>query len=101
MESFLRCIGAANDETRIKVLKFLILYGKSCVCELESSLGMIQSRLSRYLKILKERRFLDVERTGSYAYYFLTPRSELHNTILEEINDIDVYINEKSVVCAS
>ncbi|MCI4399730.1 MAG: winged helix-turn-helix transcriptional regulator [Campylobacteraceae bacterium] len=101
MENFLRCIGAANDETRIKILKFLILHGKSCVCELESSLGMIQSRLSRHLKILKEGGFLDVERTGSYAYYFLAPRSELHNTILEEINNIDIYINEKSVVCAS
>jgi ArsR family transcriptional regulator len=101
MENFLKCIGAANDETRIKILKFLILHGKSCVCELESSLGMIQSRLSRHLKILKEGGFLDVERTGSYAYYFLAPRSELHNTILEEINNIDIYINEKSVVCAS
>ena len=38
MDGFLKCIGAVNDESRVKILKFLIIHGKSCVCELESSL---------------------------------------------------------------
>lgn len=101
MEDFLKSVGAANDETRVKILKFLIVHGKSCVCELESSLEMIQSRLSRHLKILKEGGFLDVERTGSYAYYFLAPRSRFHKTILEEINNMDIYISDKHSVCVS
>jgi len=101
MESFLRCIGAVNDETRVKILKFLILHGKSCVCELENSLEMIQSRLSRHLKILKEGGFLEVERVGSYAYYYLAPSGTVQKMLLEEIKNMDIYINEKRNVCAS
>ncbi len=101
MDDFLKCIGAVNDETRVRILKFLIIHGKSCVCELENSLEMIQSRLSRHLKILKEGGFLDVERIGSYAYYYLAPRAPMHKTILDEINNLNIRINEKQSVCAS
>lgn len=101
VEDFLRSVGAANDETRVRILKFLVVHGKSCVCELESSLEMIQSRLSRHLKILKDGGFLDVERTGSYAYYFLAPRSEFHRMVLQEIRNLDIHVNSKHSVCAS
>ncbi|MGE4398003.1 MAG: ArsR/SmtB family transcription factor [Campylobacterales bacterium] len=101
MDYFLKCVGAANDETRVKILKFLIIHGKSCVCELESSLQMIQSRLSRHLKILKDGGFLDVDRVGSYAYYYLAPKTQINQKILDEIESMDIYINEKRAVCAS
>lgn len=101
MKEFLRCVGAANDETRVKILKFLIIHGKSCVCELENSLEMIQSRLSRHLKILKDGGFLEVEKLGVYSYYYLAPKTKLHNAILEEIKEMALYLPEKQSVCAS
>lgn len=101
MENFLKLASAINDETRVKILKFLLIHGKSCVCELENSLEMIQSRLSRHLKILREGGFVDVERIGSYAYYFLAPTTTLHKEILSEIGALDIHINEKQSVCAS
>jgi ArsR family transcriptional regulator len=101
MEELLRCVGAANDETRVKILKFLIIHGKSCVCELENSLEMIQSRLSRHLKILKEGGFLEVERLGAYSYYALAPKTKLHNAVLEEIKEMTLCLPEKQSVCAS
>jgi ArsR family transcriptional regulator, arsenate/arsenite/antimonite-responsive transcriptional repressor len=101
MEEFLKCASAVNDETRVKILKFLTIHGKSCVCELENSLEMIQSRLSRHLKILREGGFVEVERIGSYAYYFLSPKSKLHKEILGEIAGLSIHINEKQSVCAS
>ena len=74
MDIFLKTVSALNDETRVKIIKFLNINGDCCVCDLESSFDMIQSRLSRHLKILKEAGFLKVERTGRWAYFvcFLT-----------------------------
>ena len=98
MDDFLKCIGAVNDETRVKILKFLSVHGKSCVCELESSLEMIQSRLSRHLKILKDGGFLGVERDGNYAYYYLSPLSEYHTKILSEISRLEVEVGDKQTL---
>ena len=69
MELFLKTVSALNDETRIKILRFIDENGSMCVCDLQESFGMIQSRLSRHLKILKDAGFLRVERQGTWAYY--------------------------------
>ena len=58
MDIFLKSESAINDETRIKLLKFINIHGKSCVCDLETSFEMIQSRLSRHLKILKSENYI-------------------------------------------
>ena len=62
MEVFLKSVSALNDATRVLILRFLDFHGELCVCDLQNSLDMIQSRLSRHLKILKEAGFLRVER---------------------------------------
>lgn len=69
MQQFLHISGALYDESRVKILAFLARYGELCVCDLQASLGMIQSRLSRHLKILKEAGFLSVRREGVWAHY--------------------------------
>ncbi len=71
MEEFLQVSGALYDETRVKLLKFLLIHGPSCVYELQDSFGMIQSRLSRHLKILKDAGFLKSEKRGRWTYYGL------------------------------
>jgi len=69
MEKFLKSIAALNDETRIRLIRFIDDNGAMCVCELQNAFNMIQSRLSRHLKILKDAGFLQVERKGTWAYY--------------------------------
>ena len=87
MDIFLKSMGALNDETRVKLLKFINTYGKCCVCDLENSFNMIQSRLSRHLKILKEAGFLKLERDGRWAYYSVrSPLDEFRQSCLKEIN---------------
>lgn len=86
MEIFSETISALNDETRIKLLAFLDQYGPLCVCDLQSSLSMIQSRLSRHLKILKDGGFLRVDRCGTWAYYSIrSPLDRFRNEALAEI----------------
>ena len=93
MELFLQTIGAINDETRIKILRFIEINKRVCVCDIEESFGMIQSRISRHLKILKDGGFLKVEREGRWAYYSIrTPLDKLRLTILEEIACLELEI---------
>ena len=91
MDIFLKTISALNDETRVLILRFLEEHGESCVCDLQHSLNMIQSRLSRHLKILKEAGFLKVERKGTWAYYSLRkPLDKFRSEALAEIKCLDI-----------
>jgi len=91
MELFLKSVAALNDETRIVLLRFLDKYGECCVCDLQNSLDMIQSRLSRHLKILKDAGFLRVERKGTWAYYSIrSPLDRFRSEAIEELRHLDI-----------
>lgn len=91
MEIFLQSVSALNDETRLLILRFIDKNGECCVCDLQSSLGMIQSRLSRHLKILKEAGFLRVERKGTWAYYSIrSPLDRFRQEALQEIRHLAI-----------
>ncbi len=91
MDIFLNTIGSLNDETRVRILRFIDENGEVCVCDIEKSFEMIQSRISRHLKILKEGGFLKVERRGVWAYYSIrSPLDEFRQSILKEISFLDM-----------
>jgi ArsR family transcriptional regulator len=91
MEIFLKTVSALNDETRVLILRFLDQYGECCVCDLQASFDMIQSRLSRHLKILKEAGFLQVVRKGTWAYYSIrSPLDKFRMEALKEIKHLDI-----------
>jgi len=90
-EIFLQTIGALNDETRLSILRFIDINGAVCVCNIESAFGMIQSRISRHLKILKEAGFLRVERKGRWAYYSIrSPLDKFRQDILKEVSYLEM-----------
>jgi ArsR family transcriptional regulator len=91
MDIFLKTTSALNDETRLLILRFLDTHGELCVCDLQNSLEMIQSRLSRHLKILKEAGFLKVQRRGTWAYYSIrSPLDRFRLEALQEIQHLDI-----------
>lgn len=100
MDIFLKSVSSINDETRVKLLKFINIHGKCCVCDLEHSFDMIQSRLSRHLKILKEAGFLRVDRVGRWAYYSLrTPLDEFRISCIKEIMTLDLELPNLVKAC--
>jgi len=100
MEVFLKTIGSINDETRLKILRFINENGDVCVCDIEQSFNMIQSRISRHLKILKEAGFLKVNRKGRWAYYSIrTPLDKFRQNILEELKYLELSIPKLSKRC--
>ncbi|ACM93512.1 transcriptional regulator, ArsR family [Nautilia profundicola AmH] len=90
MEDFLKAVSALKDETRIKILKFLLKHNELCVCELEASFNMLQSRLSRHLKILKDAGFLNSKRDGKKVLYSIKPVTGFKKAALEEIENMKI-----------
>ncbi len=100
MKTFLKSIGALNDETRLTILRFIDENGAVCVCDIESSFGMIQSRISRHLKILKEAGFLKLERKGRWAYYSIrSPLDTFRQNVLKEISYLEMDIPKLKAGC--
>ncbi len=100
MEIFLKTISSINDETRVKIVRFIDKHGEVCVCDIENSFNMIQSRVSRHLKILKEAGFLKVNREGRWAYYSIrTPLDKFRQSILKEISYLKLDIPKISRGC--
>jgi len=101
MDIFLKTIGAINDETRLKILRFIAINGEVCVCDIENSFEMIQSRVSRHLKILKEAGFIKVDRRGRWAYYSIrNPLDKFRQGILEEISFLQLKIPKFKQECS-
>lgn len=93
MDVFLTTVGSINDETRVKILRFINENKEVCVCDIETAFDMIQSRVSRHLKILKDGGFLKVDRRGRWAYYSIrSPLDEFRQSILKEISYLDLNI---------
>ncbi|RLG40988.1 MAG: transcriptional regulator [Thermoproteota archaeon] len=100
MDIFLKTVGSINDETRLRILRFINENDEVCVCDIENSFDMIQSRVSRHLKILKEAGFLKVERKGRWAYYTVrNPLDKFRQNILEELRCLDLDIPKLNAGC--
>lgn len=100
MDIFLKTVGALNDETRVQILQFIAHNGEVCVCEIENAFDMIQSRISRHLKILKDAGFLRVDRRGKWAYYTIrSPLDKFRLACLEEIGYLDITLPSKNSTC--
>lgn len=93
MDIFLKSVSALNDETRVLLIRFLDEHGECCVCDLQNSLDMIQSRLSRHLKILKEAGFIRVDRKGTWAYYSIrSPLDKFRSEAIQELRHLDIVL---------
>lgn len=100
MDIFLKTIGSINDETRLNILHFIQINGEVCVCDIENSFDMIQSRISRHLKILKDGGFLKVDRRGRWAFYSIrNPLDEFRQSILREISCLNIKIPQLKKEC--
>ena len=101
MDIFLKTISAVNDETRLRILRFILENGEVCVCDIEKSFEMIQSRVSRHLKILKEAGFLKVDRRGRWAHYSIrTPLDEFRQSLLKELRFLELHIPPLKTLCS-
>ena len=68
MEDELKILKALADETRLKIVEFL-LNGKKCVCEIFPHVKRTQSTVSIQLGILEEAKIISSKRDGKKVFY--------------------------------
>jgi len=86
MKEQLRIMKALADENRLRILK-LIERRPLCVCELQEVLGIVQSAVSRHLKILEDAGLIARRKAGVWVEFYIdtaasSPRA---STILAEV----------------
>lgn len=68
MEDVLGQMKALSDPTRLRIM-LLLLEEELCVCELESVLGMEQSRISHALSTLRDANLIEERREGRWVFH--------------------------------
>lgn len=76
---------AISDETRLRLL-FLLLRYELNVNEVVAVVGMIQSRISRHLKILAAADLLQFRRDGGFVYYSAMA-DEANSPVIKLVSD--------------
>jgi len=67
---------AAADETRLQILALLDRHGELCVCDVERTLRISQSKASRHLRYLVSRGFLADRPAGVWVHYRIKQQLE-------------------------
>ncbi len=75
---------ALADRNRLRIVN-LLQDGPLCVCDLEETLGLNQSNLSRHLAKLKQAGLLKSKKEGLFIYYSL---NELEGPYAEGVQRI-------------
>lgn len=70
MRDVVKAMRALSDETRLRILH-LLLDKELCVCEIEQTLGISQTRASRNLGLLCDAGFLKLRKDGLWSLYSL------------------------------
>lgn len=99
---------ALADDNRLRIINILRDLSL-CVCDIENALDLIQTNVSRNLKILKDANIVKSEKKAQWQYYSLTDEFKEHiylfkqleqlfseDKYLQDINERDAYINKCS-----
>lgn len=73
MKKELQILKALSDETRLKIVEFL-LNGEKCVCEIFPHVKRTQSTTSIQLDVLRTAGILDSRKQGKKVYYFISDK---------------------------
>ena len=73
MKDELVILKALADETRLKIIKYL-LNGEKCVCEIFPHVKRTQSTVSIQLSVLEKAGILSSRREGKKVYYFISDK---------------------------
>ena len=77
---------ALADPNRLRILN--LLQGKTlCVCDLEATLELNQSNLSRHLAKLKQAGLVSSQKKALYTYYSRKPLPGVYGPIVDTLCD--------------
>jgi ArsR family transcriptional regulator len=77
---------ALSDESRLRILGLLLQAGELCVCDIQSTLGCTQTKVSRHLAYLKKSGLVRERRKGLWMLYTIAvPVDNEHRSILDAV----------------
>lgn len=81
---------ALSEESRLRILA-LLMDGEMCVCEIEETLNMTQSNVSRHLTALKNADIIECNKSAQWAFYgisatFKTENKQIWLLLQEKLN---------------
>ena len=78
-----------SDEARLRILNLLFESGELCVCDIESTLGFTQTKVSRHAGYLKRAGLIRDRKQGRWVLYSIgEPKTEEQRTIIENVREI-------------
>ncbi len=96
MKELIEVFKALSDETRLRIMK-LLEEEALCVCEIMAVLGMIQSRVSRHLDILRRAGFLVARREKKWVIYAWN-KEQVNDYHLLLQNMLRLWLNDDEIV---
>lgn len=75
MKKLVKVLKATSDPNRLRILKVLQIKSM-CVCELQFTLELAQSSISKHMKILEEADLVESQKDGLWVNYFLHKSNE-------------------------
>ena len=89
MDTLSSLFKALSDGTRLRVLNLLFEAGELCVCDLESTLGCTQTKISRHMGYLKRAGLTADRRAGRWIFYSIAlPKTELQRLALKNLREL-------------
>ena len=75
---------ALADEARLRILNLILKSGELCVCDIESTTGFTQTKVSRHLAYLRSAGLVEDRKQGLWMLYSIArPKNEVHHQLLE------------------
>lgn len=86
---------ALSEESRLRILA-LLMQRELCVCEIESTLNLTQSNVSRHLNMLKKCGIVSSRKDAQWSYYSISPEfrqkhSGLWQYLSEHLTELPAY----------
>jgi ArsR family transcriptional regulator, arsenate/arsenite/antimonite-responsive transcriptional repressor len=75
---------ALSDPTRLAILTLLMHQDELCVCDIESVLGITQSRSSRHLRYLLHAGLVTTKRVGPWSHYRINTKPDADRAVVLE-----------------
>jgi len=106
MKDFIKVMKALSDPNRVKIIK--LLQNKTmCVCELQKTLDIAQSTVSKHLKILEEAGLISYKKDKLWIDYYIANQDAnswafiiLENMKNQLNNDIEIIkLTQKAYKC--
>jgi ArsR family transcriptional regulator len=89
MERMAGVFRALADESRLRILNLLFRTGELCVCDIESTTGFTQTKVSRHLSYLRNAGLVDCRQQGLWMLYSIArPRNNKHKELLDFLKTV-------------